>query len=102
MFTREGTFASCFKFREVFDLISQNSASFLTAWGVSLLASLGVGLVVGLVNTFVGWIPCIGWIVGLGLSLGSGVYITAVYAHLFGQFGADCFRAKSIERFISF
>ncbi len=97
MFTREGTFASCFKFREVFDLISKNSAPFLTAWGVSLLTSLGVGLVVGLVNAVVGWIPCIGWITGLALSLGSSVYITAVYAHLFGQFGMIAFGQNQLS-----
>ena len=39
-----------------------------------------------------GWIPCIGWAIGLVLSLGSVVYIATLYAHLFGQFaepGAD-------------
>ena len=41
LFAREGTFASCFKFREVIDLISKNSGPFFTAWGVSLLAALG-------------------------------------------------------------
>jgi uncharacterized protein DUF4013 len=87
MFAREGTFASCFKLNEAFGMISKNAAAFFTAWGLSLVASLGVGLLVGFVNLVVGWVPCIGWIIGLVLSLGSGVYITAVYAHLFGQFG---------------
>jgi hypothetical protein len=91
IFTREGTFASCFKFREVFDLIGKNTSSFFTAWGLSLIAGLVVGLVVGVVNAFIGWIPCLGWIISLVLSLGSGVYITGVYAHLFGQFGNSVF-----------
>ena len=92
LFSREGTFASCFKLREAFDLISKNAASFFTAWGLSLVAGLGVGLVLGVFNAFIGWIPCIGWAIGLVLSFGSGVYITAVYSHLFGQFGATAFR----------
>ena len=88
LYAREGTFASCFKFREVIDLISRNSGPFFTAWGIGLVAALGVGFVVGIVSAMVGWILCVGWIVGLVLSLGSTVYITSVYAHLFGQFGA--------------
>jgi hypothetical protein len=91
LFSREGTFASCFKLREVFDLISKNVGPFFTAWGVSLIGGFGVGLAIGILNLLVGWIPCIGWIVSLVLSLGSGVYIAAVYAHLFGQFGAIVF-----------
>ena len=34
--------------------------------------------------------------VGLALSVGSGVYITAVYAHLFGQFGRVAFRRHQL------
>lgn len=90
-FSREGTFASCFKFRDVSDLISKNVSPFFTAWIVSLVAGLIVSFVVGFVNVMVGWIPCIGWIVGLGLGLASGVYASSVYAHLFGQFGAMAF-----------
>ena len=87
LFAREGTFASCFKLREAFELISKNAGPFFTAWAVSLAASLGAGLLVGFVNMVVGFVPCIGWIIGLALSVGSGVYATAVYAHLFGHFG---------------
>jgi hypothetical protein len=91
LFAREGTFASCFKLREALDLIGKNAGDFFTAWGLSLVASLGVGLVVGFVNLVVGWVPCIGWIIGMALGLISGVYSTAVYAHLFGQFGRTVF-----------
>ncbi len=91
IFAREGTFASCFKLGEAFALISRNAGSFFTAWGMSLVASLAVGLVVGFVNAVLGWIPCFGWIISLGLSALSGVYITAVYAHLLGQFGREAF-----------
>jgi hypothetical protein len=91
LFAREGTFASCFRLREALALISKHAGPFFTAWVLSLVASLGAGLLVGFVNLVVGFVPCIGWIVGLVLSLVSGVYASAVYAHLFGQFGRAAF-----------
>jgi hypothetical protein len=83
---------------EAVALIAKNAAAFFTAWGLSLAASLGVGLIVGFVNLVVGWVPCIGWIVGLLLSLGSGMYTTVVYAHLFGQFGQVAEERKQLAR----
>lgn len=88
VFAREGTFASCFKFRDVMNLISKNAGPFFTAWGISLIAALGVGFVAGIVSAVLGWIPCVGWIAALVISMGSTIYATAVYAHLFGQFGS--------------
>jgi hypothetical protein len=96
LFAREGTFSSCFKLREAFAMISQNAAPFFTAWALSIAASLGAGLIVGLVNLVVGWIPCIGWIVGLVLGMGATVYGTVVYAHLFGQFGKTAFEDRQL------
>ena len=91
MFSREGTFGSCFKLREILDLIGKNTGPFFTAWGVSLLGGLGVSLVIGVFNFTIGLIPCIGWIASMVISIGSGVYISSVYAHLFGQFGTIAF-----------
>lgn len=93
-FAREGTFASCFKFREVFNLVSRNAGPFFTAWIISFGASLGVGLIVGFLNLFVGWIPCLGWIVSLVISFGSTIYLVTVYAYLFGQFGIVAYGAS--------
>jgi len=91
VYAREGTFASCFKLGAVLKMITRNIALFFTAWGLSVVAGLGIGVLVGLINLVVGWVPCLGWIIGLALSLGSGVYLAAVYAHLFGQFGRIAF-----------
>lgn len=91
LFAREGTFASCFRLREALALIRKDAGPFFTAWALSLVASLGAGLLVGFVNLVVGFVPCIGWVIGLALSLISGVYASAVYAHLFGQFGRAAF-----------
>ena len=96
MFSREGTFASCFKLGEAFALISKNAGPFFTAWILSVAASLGAGLLVGFVNMVVSFVPCVGWIVGLALSMISGVYATAVYAHLFGQFGRAAFAGERV------
>lgn len=91
IFTREGTFASCFKFREVFDLIGKNTSPFFTAWGISIGAGLVIGLVVGMVQAILNIIPCIGQIISLVLTMGIVVYTTSIYAHLFGQFGRSAF-----------
>jgi hypothetical protein len=91
IFAREGTFASCFKLRQAVDMISRNAGPFFTAWGLSLAVNLGVGLVAAFVTTVVSFIPCLGTIIGMAFSLAAGVYIIAVYAHLFGQFGRVVF-----------
>jgi hypothetical protein len=87
LFAREGTFSSCFKFQAVFDLVTRNSGHFFTAWLVSIAAGIGVGVIIGIVNLLVGWIPCIGWIVSIVISFGSSIYLLTIYAYLFGEFG---------------
>ena len=87
IFAREGTLASCFKFRDVFQLIRNNSSPFLTAWAVSVGASIGVSLVVSAAQFVLNFIPCIGTVVAFILTVGIVVYTTAIYGHLFGQFG---------------
>jgi hypothetical protein len=89
LFAREGTFASCFKLREAFGLISRNAGTFFTAWGLSLVASIGVGLAMSFVSVILNFIPCIGHIIAFGLSFTSVIYTSTVYAHLFGQFGRE-------------
>ena len=87
LFAREGTIASCFKFREVIGMIRNNSSAFLTAWGTNIALSLGISIIVGIGQTILNIIPCIGQIAALILTIGVVVYSTSVYAHLFGQFG---------------
>jgi hypothetical protein len=82
LYAREGTFASCFKFREVFDLIGRNASPYITAWAVNIGVSFAVSLVVGLVQTILGFIFCIGSIVATVLTFGVIIYTSVVYAHL--------------------
>ena len=96
LFSREGTFASCFQLRQAFDLIRKNAAPFFIAWALSIAAGLVVGLIVGFVNLVVSWIPCIGWIVGLVLGVASVIYSNVVYAHLFGQFGKTALEDRQL------
>lgn len=87
IFAREETLASCFKFRDVFSLISQNLSPFITAWAVNIGLGLGASFVVGVAQTTLNLIPCLGQIAAVAVTLGVVAYTTAVYAHLFGQFG---------------
>ena len=96
LFAREGTLASCFKFREVFDLIGKNTSAFFTAWAVSFGASLVVGFVVGAAQTILGLIPCLGWIISFVLTIGIVIYTSVIYAHLFGQFGRFAFTERQL------
>jgi len=94
IFAREGTLASCFKFRDVFGLISRNTSPFLTAWGVNIGLSFAISFVIGIAQTILNFIPCLGQIAALVLTLGVVVYSTVVYSHLFGQFGAAAYGAN--------
>lgn len=87
IFAREGTFASCFQFKRIMDLITRNSGPFFTLWGLSILAALLVGMLVSFATAVIGWIPCVGWVAGIVITLGSTVYSTSLHAHLVGQFG---------------
>ena len=91
VFAREGTFASCFKLREAFNLISRNAGAFFTAWGVGLALNFGVLLVVAFINIILSIIPCLGGLLGMGFSIVAYTYVVAVYAHLFGQFAREAF-----------
>jgi hypothetical protein len=86
IFSRDGTFASCFRLGEVFRILTRHPGPFFTAWIIVILAGMVIGLIVGFINMILGWIPCLGWMVGLLIGLGSAMYILTTDAHLFGQF----------------
>jgi hypothetical protein len=87
MFARKGTFASCFKLREAFDIVRKNAGPFFTAWIMYIAIAIGLSFASGIIGLFVGWIPCFGFIVSLITSFGSTIYMLTIYAYLFGQFG---------------
>jgi hypothetical protein len=53
-----------------------------------MVGGFAVGLIAGLVVVLIGWLPCIGWIFAWIITSIVNVWITAFYAHLFGQVGA--------------
>jgi hypothetical protein len=86
LYSRDGTFASCFRFGEIIRILTEHAVPFFTTWLVVVGASLAVGLLVGFVNLVAGWIPCLGLIVGLVLATGSAIYLLTIDAHLYGEF----------------
>lgn len=91
MFSREGTFASCFRLREALDVLRSHLGAFSVTWLATVITGVLVGVIVAFVNLLVGWIPCLGWLVGSLLAIGSTIYIVAVDAHLLGQFRLAAF-----------
>jgi hypothetical protein len=88
-YSRQGTFGSCFHFGEIMGLVTMNLGAYVTAWVVSIAAGFVVGLLVSAAGLLVIWIPCVGWVMVWVLSAIAGAYLGAVYAHLFGQVGAN-------------
>lgn len=86
IFSRDGTFSSCFRLGEIVRLINRQPGNFATIWLVVIAAGLVIGLIVGFITAIVGWIPCLGWAAGALLTLGSAIYLITVDGYLFGQF----------------
>jgi hypothetical protein len=88
-FARKGTFAACFEFGEIWRIMSKNLGDYIVAWLIIIVVGIGVSFVIGLVAGVLAFIPCCGWILSWVLLGVTGVYIAAVFGHLFGQIGAE-------------
>jgi Protein of unknown function (DUF4013) len=88
-FARKGTFAACFEFGEIWRIMSRNLGDYIVAWLIIIVVGIGVSIVISIVGTVLAFIPCCGWILAWILFGVSGVYIAAVFGHLFGQIGAE-------------
>ena len=86
-YAKEDNFGSLFKLGVVYGKVRENAGVFFTAWVVALVFGFVVGLLLGGVNAFLSFIPCIGSILGFVITFLAAPYISAVYAHLFGQYG---------------
>ena len=91
IFSRDDTFASCFRLGEIVHILRTSPRPFLATWIVIVLAGFLIGVIVGFLNLLTGWIPCLGWMVGLVLAAGSAVFLLTADAHLFGQFRRAAF-----------
>ena len=86
-YAKEDNFGSLFKLGVVYGKVRENAGAFFTAWVVMLVFGFVVGLLLGGVNAVLSFIPCIGTVLGIIVTFLSAPYISAVYAHLFGQYG---------------
>ncbi|MBK8835485.1 MAG: DUF4013 domain-containing protein [Anaerolineae bacterium] len=80
-FYRHGTFASCLKFGEVLAFTRRRIVDIILA-GLTL-GAMGIG--VGVVTIVLSFVPCLGTIAVMALSVGVTGYSQVVYAHLMGQ-----------------
>jgi len=94
-YAHEGNFGSLFKVGAVFGKVRENAGSFFMAWVVALVFGIVVGIVLVFINVLIGWIPCIGWIAVLLISMIAAPYTSAVYSHLFGQYGDKAYGAPA-------
>ena len=88
-FARKGTFGAGFEFGEIWRIMSKNLGDYIVAWLIIIVVGVGVTFVIGLVAGVLVFIPCCGWILSWVLLGMAGVYIMAVFGHLFGQIGAE-------------
>lgn len=87
-FSQEGTFGSCFRFREILNRIFSNSGNYFLALLIAFAAAIVIGIVASFAGLLVVLIPCIGWIIILVINAAANVWGGLIYAHLFGQVGS--------------
>jgi hypothetical protein len=88
-FAWKGSFGSCFEIREIIKVVSRNTSEYLTAWLISIVGAIIVGVIMSMAISILGWIVCIGWIIAWLISAVGGVYIYLIFSHLFGQVPAE-------------
>jgi hypothetical protein len=94
-FAQKRTFGSCFELGEVYRTVTSHGNSYFMAVLMIIVVGVGIGLVLGVVTGLVGWIPCVGWLISLVLSMLGAAYIGAVTGHLVGQYGAEAYNPPS-------
>lgn len=87
-YARRGTFASTFALGEILQVITANLSDYLIAFGMTIAISFVLGIVISVLSSLVGWVPCVGWIAALVVGAVAQAWGTAIFAHLFGQVGA--------------
>jgi hypothetical protein len=96
-FSRKGIFQACFQLRDIFGMITKNLSDYLVAWLLTIVAVLIISLILGVLGAVIGWIPCLGQMLVWVFGALTGVFISVVYAHIFGQFGMKAFGATESE-----
>jgi len=89
----KGEFGALFRFGEIRDLISNHMADILMTFLITLVASVVISFVFGLLAL----IPCLGWIAAIVAGLAVGPYISFVTGHLYGQIAAKALGNKGAQ-----
>lgn len=85
---RKETLGSVFEIGEFFRIFRANTGDYLVAWIMTLVWSIVIGVIAGLLVAVLLVIPCIGWIAAFLIGAVVSVAVPLVYAHLFGQVAA--------------
>lgn len=91
LYTRERTLSSCFKFREFYRLMRNNTASYFTTWLVAFGVGLGINMAISPVTVLISWIPFLGVLAAFFILFASSIITLFFIAHLYGQLGALAF-----------
>jgi hypothetical protein len=87
-FADNRTFNGCFQIREIFSVVTENLSEYLTAWGLTIVANIGLYTVWSVISSILGIIPCIGIFLTLLLIpvlVAASAWLATVVVHLFGQ-----------------
>lgn len=84
-------FGACFRFGDIWRIISAHFGDILIVFLVTLVAGFGLSLATGLLSI----VPCLGWIAAMALGLAFSPYLTMVTGHLYGQIAAKELSNKS-------
>jgi len=87
-FSRKGSFGSCFEIGNIIKVATSNLGNYLLAWLMYFVFALVIGFIGGILSTFFGLIPCVGWIVSIIITAIIAPMVGVVYSHLFGQVAA--------------
>jgi hypothetical protein len=85
---RKETFESVFEIREFFRIIRENSSNYLTAWVMTLVWAIVVGILVSVLYVILVFVICVGWLAMFFVGAIVTVAVPLIYAHLFGQVAA--------------
>jgi hypothetical protein len=82
------TFGSCFHFKEIFHVMGNDFGMFMLAWVGAIVVGILTSIIINTLGMFLGWIPCLGGIASIFVTLAASVWSALVANHLFGQVAA--------------
>lgn len=84
-YVKTNELGACFRFGEVIAIARDNLNDIV----IAVLATFAASLVLGVVLSVLGVIPCLGQIAGAVIGIAAGPYLLAITGHLYGQIAAN-------------